>query len=235
MIQNKKAIKYYLAVLIAVFFWATAFVGIRYVAYQFTAGAMALLRYTVASFIMLLIYIYYPKKTKPNLIELAAMMGIGVFGFTIYNIMLNQGEHTVPAAVAGFIVGQMPIIISLIAIFFFKERLRFWGVIGFLISIAGLLLIVISEQEHDRFSIGLIYILIATLAGAIYCILQKPLLKKFHPIEIVTYSMWGGTLVLMIYLPTLINQLKIVSSTALMTVVYMGIFPGAIAYLLWSS
>mgnify|MGYP000317226124 CR=1 FL=1 len=227
-------IKYYLIALLAVFFWATAFVGIRYVANDFSAGPIALLRYAIASLVMLFAYIYYPQKVKPNLIELAAMMGLGVFGFTIYNILLNQGERTVSAALAGFIVGQMPVIISLVAVLFFKEKIRLLGIIGFFVSILGLFLIVIAENQRGKFNFGLIYILIATISSSVYVILQKPLLKKFHPIEIVSYLIWGGTIVLLLYLPSLISEIKLAPLDVLFTIIYMGIFPGALAYLLWS-
>ena len=232
--MNEKNVKYYLITLITISLWATAYVGIRYATTAFTAGPMALLRYFVASLVMLLVYLCYPKKVKPDLLELAAMMGIGAFGFTIYNVALNYGERTVPAALAGFIIGQMPVILSLFSVWFFKERVRFWGVIGFVVSIIGLLLIVFAEKEHGGFDVGALYILVSTFSGAIYQLLQKPLFKKFHPIEIVSYAMWGGTLILMIYTPTLVHELAIAPLSMTFTVIYMGIFPGAIAYLLWS-
>ena len=230
----KNTLYYYLIILFTIFLWATAFVGIRYTTGVFSGGALALLRYLVASFVMLIIYCFHPYKVKPNMLDLAVFLGVGTLGFTIYNVTLNHGERTVPAAIAGFIVGQMPVIITLIAVIFFKERVKKWGIIGFVISIIGLFLIVIAEKERGGFDSGIIYIFITALSGAFYSIMQKPLAKKFHPVEIVTYAMWGGTLILLIYIPNLMHEMAIASLSKILTVIYMGIFPGAIAYLLWS-
>ncbi len=225
---------YYLLIFFTIFLWATAFVGIRYTADVFSGGALALLRYLVASLVMLIIYCYHPNKVKPKMLDLAIFIGIGILGFTIYNVTLNYGERTVSAALAGFIIGQMPVIITLIAIIFFKERIRCLGIIGFMISIIGLFLIMVATKKQNEFDKGIIYIFIATLSGSCYNIMQKPLAKKFHPIEIVTYAMWGGTLILLIYTPNLMHEIVIAPLSKVLTVVYLGIFPGAIAYLFWS-
>lgn len=232
--QKDKKTVYYVALLSSVFIWSTAFVGIRYAIHYFSPGAMAEFRYWIAAIGMSVIYWAFPNKKKPNLIELSALLGIGVLGFAFYNVTLNFGEKTVPAALASFIIAQTPVLVSVIAVFLFKEKIAFWGKVGFLVSMLGVLIIFLSEEEHGSFDLGLLYLLATLAANVLYIILQKPLLKRFHAIELVTYACWGAALSLLVYTPHLIPELKIAPMSAIWAVIYMGIFPGAIGYVLWA-
>jgi drug/metabolite transporter (DMT)-like permease len=228
-------IKYYIVLMLVMLIWASAFVGIRYAAGEYMPGPMALLRFIVASLVMLIAYFFYENKQSVKLSQLLMMLGIGVLGIAIYNVALNQGERVVSAGVSGFIVvGQMPVVVSLLAVFFLKERIRLLGILGFFISLFGLCLMVMSEQETGALEMGVPYLLIAVLSGSIQTICQKNFLKKFSAIEVVSYAIWGGTLALLIlYLPDLISEMRVASFSATQSVIYMGVFPGAISHLLF--
>mgnify|MGYP003639730824 CR=1 FL=1 len=227
---NRKA---YTALTLTIIFWASAFVGIRYCLRDYAPGDLALFRYLIASVVMLLFYLRVPNKTVPKLRELISMMLCGVIGFTIYNIALGYGEQTVTAGIAGFIVGQMPILIAIAAIFIFKEHLSKMAYVGFVISLVGIILIAMGESDKGHFDMGVLYTIIATIAGACYALLQKPLLKRFSPIEFTTFAIWGGTLALFFYWPSMLHQIPHAHWRTNVFVVYMGIFPGALAYAGW--
>ena len=231
--NTRNSTVYYVALMLAVFIWSTAFVGIRYTLQDFSPGALALFRYISASICMLVIYALFPKKKRPSLLELAALLGIGVIGFAFYNVTLNHGEKTVPAALASFIIAQTPVFVSVLAVFF-KEKIRCWGIVGFSISIIGVTIIFLSEEHHGGFDMGLVYLLGTLVANVIYIILQRPLLKRFHAIEVIAYASWGATLALSIYTPDLVREIKVASEPSIYAVIYMGIFPGALGYALWA-
>ena len=69
--------------------------------------------------------------------------------------------------------------------------------------------------------------------GAFLTIVQKKFLKKYHPVAIISWLMWGGSLFLLCFTPTLIKEMPQASVYATAAVVYMGVFPAAIAYLAW--
>ena len=222
------------ALLIAVILYGTAFVAIRYVSQYYSAGAMSLLRFLVASFGMLFIYRLYPNKKKPTLLEAAAIFGVGMLGITIYSLALNQGEKTVTAALAGFIVSQTPVLVTIAAIWLFNERIKKWGYVGFIISFVGVALILVSGVEKTHFNLGILLVVIALLVNSAYLILQKPLLKKFHPIELTTYFMWSGTIPLLFFTPNLIHEIQLVPMSATWSVIYLGVFPSAMGYMLFN-
>lgn len=227
--NEKKAL---IALLITVILWASAFVGIRYVMEVFTAGGLALSRYFVASVAVIVPFVLVKNKKMPQLKDLILFALLGFFGFFSYNVLLNEGEKTVSAGLANFIVAQLPIIVAILAMIFFKERINRYGVLGFIISLSGILVILLSS-EHDAQHTGILLVYGATLAGAIYSCMQKKLLSRYHPIEVVSYCMWLGTLALMLYLPEALSKITIVDWSHLLVIIYMGVFPGAIAYLLW--
>src|SRR4030043_101645 len=76
--------------------------------------------------------------------------------------------------------------------------------------------------------------LLVALSAAIYFVLQKPYLKKYSALELTTYSIWVGTVFMLIFLPGLAHALNKASLYATLTVVYLGIFPAALAYVAWT-
>lgn len=64
--------------------------------------------------------------------------------------------------------------------------------------------------------------------------LQKPLLKTYTPFEVVSYAIWLGTAGLMIFLPGLGTTLQTAPLSATGAVIYLGLFPAALAYFTWS-
>lgn len=227
-----------LTALFMIIFWASAYVGIRAGLTGYTPGALALFRYLVASVCMLFIYgRFLPKSARPvniNRQELFFLFILGLLGFTIYNIALNYGEISITAGIASFLISQIPVVITLLAVIFFNDRLTFSGWIGTVVSMTGIFLISIGQDRLFHFDIGVLYILIAVFAGSLYSVFQKPLLRKFHPIQFTAYAIWFGTLALLIYLPSLVHEIVKAPLIATFSAIYLGIFPAAIAYLLWS-
>ena len=229
MTNEKKAL---IALIVTVILWASAFVGIRYVMETFSAGGLALSRYFVASIAAAIPFCLVKHKKLPRLKDLVIFAILGFFGFFAYNVLLNEGEKTVSAGLANFIVAQLPIIVTVLAMILFKERINRYGVLGFVVSLCGVLVILLGSHNNAGYS-GVLLVYGATCSGAIYSCLQKKFLARYHPIEVVCYCMWLGTLMLMVYAPEAVKSLIHSDLSHLLTIIYMGIFPGAIAYLLW--
>jgi drug/metabolite transporter (DMT)-like permease len=230
MISNKAKISLF----IAMFLWASAFVGIRAGLQSYSPGSLALLRFIVASIAIFLIFLRLQKRSVITFNEILRLLIIGATTRGIYHITLNYGELTVSSGIASFIISLSPIITAAFAFVFLRERLNKYGVMGMAISFLGVLLILLAEEGELKLNMGVLYVLTAAFAGSIYSILQKPYLKKYHAIEVTAFMMWGATLALLYYLPQLTQEILHASWTASLSVVYLGIFPAAIAYLCWN-
>lgn len=223
-----------IAITVAIFLWASAYVAIRAGLQDYSPEGLALLRYLVASVCIGIIYYRMPARSTMRFKDICGMMCLGAVGIGFYNIALNYGELTVSSGMASFIISQAPIMTALLAMVFLGERLTLFHVLGFIVSIFGVTLITIGEEGGFSWSVNIAYVFLAALAGSCFTLLQKPFLKRYHAIEATTYVIWGGTLFLCIYAPKLQQDLSHASLLATMNGIYLGIFPAAIGYVAWS-
>lgn len=219
---------------LVVLFWASAFVGIRVGLLDYSPGELALFRFLVASLCMAFVYARLSNQPRMPWAIRLQLAGLGVAGIGIYNICLNMGEITVSAGVASFVIGLMPVITIVLSVIFLRERpgILVWA--GIVISLIGLLLLMGAEPEAGLFSGGVCLILISALMGSAYTIIQKRYLLDYHPIAVTAWVIWGGTLLLLWFLPGLLSEFPEASLDADLAAVYMGIFPAALAYVGWS-
>lgn len=224
----------HISVWATVLLWSSALIGIKIGLKGYTPGGLALLRYLIASFSLLILYFKIPHRRIPNWRDALYITFIGILGIGIYNVAINKGEVVVPAGIAGFIVGLMPVFTMIFAFLLLKERVppkSWWGV---LISLLGLFLIAFNERGGLRYDAGVLYILLASVLGSYYAVAQKALFHRYHPLELVILSIWGGTLLLLFYIPDMVREIPAAPWQATAAAVYLGIFPAAIAYALWN-
>jgi len=223
-----------LSIVIAITLWASAYAGIRLALLAgFSPEGLALLRYLIASCCMGIIYFRMPKRQTFSLKEMSQFFCVGIVGIAVYNIALNYGELTVSSGMASFIISQSPAVAALFAIIFLGEPLNRYNLLGLAVCMFGIFVIAMGEVGAIVWSDGLLYVLIATIAGGLYNVMQKSLLNRFHVIEAISFVIWGATLFLCIYTKQLQHDLAQASWSSTLIVVYLGIFPAAIAYLAW--
>ncbi len=228
-----KSLKVNCVLIATILLWASAFVGIRIGLVGYSPGPLALLRFLVASLCMAFIYHAHEKRHMPWKDRIQLLIA-GVIGIGIYNICLNFGEITVSAGIASFVIGLMPVITVFLSFIFLQEKLKVGAWIGIFISLIGLLLLAIGEGAHDEMRQGIVLILVSALTGAILTIIQKRFLTTYSPIAIISWVMWGGTLLLLMFLPVLLHEIQDADIQSTSAAIYMGIFPAALAYLAWS-
>lgn len=218
----------------AIVLWASAFVGIRASLSGYSPEGLALLRYLIASVVMGTVYFTVPTRSHIHLIDKIKLLLVGAIGIGLYNLTLNYGETSVSSCVASFITSQSPVLTTIFAVLFLGESLTLPRVMGFIVSMFGVVLIAFGEIGTLQVTLGMLYIFGALLAGSCYSIMQKPLLKKYNAIEATTYAIWGGTLFLLLYHSHLRADITHAPLSATLTVIYLGVFPASIAYLCWS-
>jgi drug/metabolite transporter (DMT)-like permease len=158
----------------------------------------------------------------------------GFVGIFVYHIALNYGELSVRAGTASFIISSVPILTGIFSIFFFRQYLKIWGWIGIFIGFAGIAFISFSESNFDKVNWGTFLIFLAAVGGSLYVIFLKKLLKKYSALQVTSYSIWAGTFFMLVFLPQLITDMQKANIGATINIVYLGVFPGAISYVLWN-
>lgn len=218
----------------ALLFWASAFVGIKIGLMSYSPGALALLRFLIASLCLALAYFFQRNQPQMTWWERIQLLLAGMAGIGIYHLCLNYGEVTVSAGIASFIIGLMPVMTAVLSLFFLKERLRGGSWFGILVSMLGLLLMATGEGARAETKQGMMLLLISAFMSALLTIIEKRFLIKHSSTTVISWVIWGGTLLLLFYTPDLIRQLPYADYKATAVVVYMGIFPAAVAYFAWT-
>ncbi len=214
-------------------FWASAFAAIRVGLRHYSPSHLAALRFLVASGTLALATTI--KRVRvPQWQDVPRLLLLGLFGIALYHTALNYGELTVSAGAASFIINVAPLFSILLSVSFLGETLPPLGWTGLLVSFTGVSLIALGEGGGLNFNVGGIYVLTAALCGALYSVLQKPLLKKYSAFDMVCYSIWLGTFYLLFPALGLLSEIQRAPLPATLAIVYLGIFPAAISYFGWS-
>ncbi len=221
------------AIAITLLFWSSAFAGIRASLAAYTPGQIALFRFLVAS-VVLAIYAWVTQMQAPKKQDLGAIAIIGLLGIPSYHLLLNYGQLTVTAGAASLLINTTPVFTTLLAIAFLGERLSLRRWIGIAVSFMGAVLITGGEARGLSFNWGALLVLMAAVSSSGWITLQKPYLNKYKAIELTTYTIWAGTIFLLPFLPSLIKTISTAPLSATIGVVYLGVFPSAIAYATWA-
>ncbi|MCP3680596.1 MAG: EamA family transporter [Gammaproteobacteria bacterium] len=238
MVKALQAAAPIIAIIFVVLTWASAFVAIRYDVHYFTPGALAFIRYLIASVIMLLAVIAsgrYDIRPIMNPKGVLIVLVSAASGISLYNIAVNYGEQHVNAGLASFIVAQGPIFAILLSVLCLKERLRFINVVGLVIATAGMLIIFLGGHSETVSQLwGIIAVCLAALLMGGFTVIQKPLVRRVNPIMAMSLTIWVGTLSLTFYAPAAFRQIRQVPLEADIIMIYLGIVPAALAYVCWS-
>ncbi|GAA5514250.1 hypothetical protein Dcar01_03005 [Deinococcus carri] len=221
------------AILVTIVFWASAFAGIRAGLDAFTPGHLTLYRFLVAS-AALGLYAVAARIPVPPLADLGRIALLSFSGITLYHLCLNYGELTVPAGTASLIIAAGPVITALLATRFAGERLNALGWLGTLVSLSGVALIVLGRGESLDFTRGALLILAAALFTSLYFVFERPLLARMNPLHFTVWSLLTGTVPLLVFLPGFGTELARAPLAAHLAVIYIGLFPAALAYLTWT-
>jgi len=213
--------------------WASAFAGIRAGLHAYSPANLAILRFLVAS-LVLAIYAGIAHFRRPKLRDIPGLVLTGAIGITFYNLALNYGETRVTAGAASLLIASTPIWTALAARFWLHEKLTAIGWCGVFVSFAGVALIASGEGEGIRLSPQALIILAAAVTSALYMILQKHYLGRYSALEFTAYSIWFGTALMLPFGNGLMHTLRAAPASATLAAIYLGIFPGALAYVAWA-
>lgn len=214
-------------------FWASAFPAIRAALPAYSPGPLALLRFLVCS-AALGAYAAAVRIRAPRRGDWTAVVLVSFLGVPIYHTALNYGEVTVNAGAASLLVNTVPVLTCVLAAVFLRDRLRARQWAGVLVSFAGAAPISVGQGSGIAVGAGVAALFVAALAWSVNIIVQKPLLTRYGALELTAYASWIGTLGLLPFLPSLVRQMRAAPPAATLGVVYLGLFPAALANVTWA-
>ncbi|HEX6335970.1 MAG TPA: DMT family transporter [Jiangellaceae bacterium] len=224
-----------IAALVTVVLWASAFVAIRAAADHYSPGALAFGRLAVGTLGLGLIAMRYGRP-RPRGKGLRLIVAYGVAWFAGYTVVLNQAEHHLDAGTAAMLVNVAPILVAIFAGLMLGEGFPRTLIIGVSVAFSGIVIITVGGPDGALTGSG-IGITLALLAAVLYAagaLLQKVTLRT---VDAVTATFWGclvGAVVLVPFAPQFVAETVAAPPSALAVVVYLGVFPTAIAFSTWA-
>ncbi|MFX1389148.1 MAG: DMT family transporter [Promethearchaeota archaeon] len=253
-------LRIYLELLIMVIIWAFSFVIVDIAVEFIPPLSIALYRFIVASFTFLIIDIYSKIKKENKklnstnkvhdqndfsrkdwiLMIIASFTGISVFFLAQYSAILIIGP-TLPAL---FVCLITPVIITILALIIFNEKMNQFKILGFIIATVGGFLLVtggnmtILAPNSPNF-LGYLFALLTPVLWAIYSTVTKKITQTQSSITMNKYIAYFGTLELFIFV--LINGELIIffenffNSLLFSCALYLGIACYVLGYYIWQN
>lgn len=213
-----------------IFLWASAFTGIRVGLEAYTPEQLSLLRLLVGSAALVVLALFC-RMRLPEAKDIPIILLLGGLGFAVYHTALNYGEITVSAGPASLLVSTTPIFAAVLSLIFFRERFGMWGWIGSIVGFMGVALISLGTGDALSMNSGALLILLGSFSESLYFVFQRTYVKKYGFLAFTTYTIWAGTLFMLVFLPGLGEAVRIAPLEVTLSVVYLALFPTVLPYL----
>jgi drug/metabolite transporter (DMT)-like permease len=156
--------------------------------------------------------------------------------FAGYTVVLNRVEHHLDAGTAAMLVNVAPILVAVFAGVWLSEGFPRPLVVGISIAFLGVLIIGLGGSGGESVNDGG-GILLGLLAAVLYAsgvLLQKVALGRVDAVTATFLGCTIGAVVLVPFAPQFVAETAAAPADALAVVVYLGVFPTAIAFSTWA-
>lgn len=149
-------------------------------------------------------------KEKVERKDFGLLILCGLFGVAINQMFFFMGLKLTKPINASLIMTTCPIIVLVVSAIILKEAITIRKLVGICFGAAGAILLILYGEKvsFDRDQIlGDVLIFINASSYAVYLVLVKSLMKKYHPITVVK---WVFTIGIIFVLPFGISKLTVV-------------------------
>ncbi|MEO6678578.1 MAG: EamA family transporter, partial [Pseudomonas sp.] len=226
-------LKIILAMAFVVGCWGYSPTGIHIGLQAYAPGHLALLRFLVASVFMAVIAMFNGI-SLPKLRDLPLLIALGFFAVSLHHVLLNFGQQGVSAGASSVLAQSTPLFSTLLARFVFKDRVSVWRWGCVLLGLIGVVIVVAGDKGLGSIDAHGLLILAAAVSWSFYFALQKHHTGRYDGLTLTCYTVWSGTVLLLVYLPGLADQVLRTPVAVQMAVIGLGVLPSALAYLAWA-
>ena len=221
------------AMVVVLVLWASAFIAIRAIGESISPGPLALGRQLVGAVVLVAIAVVRrPPLPGPRALLLIA--AYGVLWFAGYTLVLNIAERHLDAGTVAMLVNIAPLLVALAAGVLLKEGFPRPLMVGIGIAFVGVVIIATGGIGAESEPIGIVLGILAAVLYAAGVLVQKVALRSADALSATWIGCVVGALVLLPFLPQAVVELSDAPTPAVLGVVYLGVFPTAVAFLLWA-
>jgi drug/metabolite transporter (DMT)-like permease len=229
------------AAFIAAILFGASVVAVRVAVQDIPPLTLAILRFGQGGFLLLFLLLVWARDLlRIGWSDVPYLLLLGAIFFTIFPVTFNISLRLTEASRGALMLATMPLWSVLLARAAKKERLSRRQMCGVLLTFAGVGM-VLAERGltfvGTRLSLaGDALMLVTALCGAVYGVLAKRMLTRYNAMTVTAYAMMFGTLLLVpaASFEDPYSAMARMRTDTVMLVLFLGIFGGAIGYLLWT-
>ncbi|MBU8901101.1 MAG: DMT family transporter [Victivallales bacterium] len=226
------------------FLWGTTFICSRYLMKNGSVDAItiSLIRFSIGSGILFLLGIvfYRDKIFKVKAKDILELALLGALGVAAVSVLIFAGQKWATAINAALVIELNPIMILFLGLWM-GDKIRKFQYIGISLGLLGCLLAIgIIKPDGINFEThhikGELVLLAAGLCWACYTVFSKKITKRLGGFVAITWIMLAATvelLVVRLFVPY--DYITPKGTETWMVIIYLSIFPTAIAYFAWSE
>ena len=176
--------------------WGSNFVFGKMLVQDFSPALLTMLRLLFIVLFLIGLSSYKKHFKRVNKSDLLVVFFLGVIGVFINQWSFFVGLQTADSTTSALILATTPILTSVLAAIFLKEKLTIRMLMGSIVAIIGIYFVVtkgdLSSLHIDK---GLLWIVITMITFAIMIIITRLLSNRIDPLTITLYSNVVGLIV----------------------------------------
>lgn len=231
----------YAGIVGATFFWGTNFNAGAYIIKSMAPISASIERFAISTVLLVLIFGLAGKLRLSTLKNnLVAFIGLGLLGFTAFNLATFFGLQTTTPINGALILATTPLWTMIFAVLLEGERIDRGRAIGLVSGLLGVGLVItrgdIQVLLGLKVATGDAMILAGSMAWAANMVGTRRFVKGATPLETTSFSMLFGVIGLIVLgfiFEDPIANIRNASLSVHGAVVYLAVFGSLIAYLLW--
>lgn len=140
--------------------------------------------------------LFMPKE-KVSRKDLLYLFGCSFLGVVFNQILFLAGLNLTTPINSSIILAINPVAAFVFAAVILKERISIIRGVGLAVGLSGILLLILHEGKPDLSNstfLGNIYTLINTISWALYTVVIKRMLEKYHPVTVMKWTFLFGIL-----------------------------------------
>ena len=189
-------LKAYAWLTFCVMVWGSNFVFGKMLVQDFSPALLTMLRLLFIVLFLIGLSLYKKHFKRVNKLDLLAIFFLGVIGVFINQWSFFVGLQTADPTTSALILATTPILTSVLAAIFLKEKLTIRMLMGSIVAIIGIYFVVakgnLSSLHIDK---GLLWIVLTMITFAIMIIMTRLLSQRIDPLTITLYSNVVGLVV----------------------------------------
>lgn len=219
--------------------WAINFIIAKYALQEIPALLTFGLRTALAGAIIWPVYLWQTRRSSAgrwSRRDLPILLCLGLLGVVLNQMFFVLGLSRTSVAHAAIMIGLTPILVLVIASASGQESIGLVKILGMVLALVGVGVLQTAPPDGTAATLrGDFFVFLAALTFALFTVISKRVRAKFDGLTLNTFAYAGGGLSI---LPMTLwlgagFSLREVSWAAWASILYMGIFPSVVCYLIY--